>query len=429
MARSLAEWLALQQRVHVRSIDLGLGRVRPVAQRLGLLPAPFPSILVGGTNGKGSTVAHLAAFARAAGLAIGVFTSPHLVRYHERIRLADSAGDRLATDAELVAAFERIEAARGDTTLTFFEYNTLAAFELFARVRVDLAIVEVGLGGRLDATNILDADVAVLCSVGLDHCEWLGDTVEAIGAEKAGIFRSDQAVVLGSADMPQSVSRAIAALGADARWPQRDFHVTRDSDSPRWSFRGRRWAFDGLPPSALAGPIQYGNAAAALAAFEAFTERRMPALAFDAAAARQALAAVSLPGRLQIVPGAPEWILDVAHNPPAAAVLAESLRQRPCVGRTFAVCGMLGDKDVAAVGAELAPVIDEWVLAGIGEPRGLAAAALARRLPPQCKVVAQRDDIATACAAARDRAGPNDRIVVFGSFHSVGPALEWLGLY
>jgi dihydrofolate synthase/folylpolyglutamate synthase len=429
MARSLAEWLELQQTVHLRSIDLGLDRIRPVAQRLGLLPAPFPSILVGGTNGKGSTVAHLAAFARAAGLSIGVFTSPHLVRYHERIRLADRADDRLATDAELVAAFERIEAARGDTTLTFFEYNTLAAFDLFARARVDLAIVEVGLGGRLDSTNILDADVAVLCSVGLDHCDWLGDTVEAIGAEKAGIFRSDQAVVLGSADMPQSVASAILALGADARWPQRDFHVTRDSDPPRWSFRGRRWAFDGLPPSALAGPIQYDNAAAALAAFEAYTERRSPTLEFDAVAARRALTAVSLRGRLQVVPGAPEWILDVAHNPPAAAVLADALRQRPCAGRTLAVCGMLGDKDVAAVGAELAPVIDEWVLAGINEPRGLAAGALAGRLPPQCRVVAQRDDIAAACAVARERAGPNDRVVVFGSFHSVGPALEWLGLY
>jgi len=429
MARSLAAWLELQQRVHLRSIDLGLDRIRPVAQRLGLLPAPFPSILVGGTNGKGSTVAHVAAFARAAGLSIGVFTSPHLVRYHERIRLADAAGDRLATDAELVAAFERIEAARGTTTLTFFEYNTLAAFELFARARVDVAIVEVGLGGRLDSTNILDADVAVLCSVGLDHCEWLGDTVEAIGAEKAGIFRAGQAVVLGSADMPQSVSDAIAALGADARWPGRDFTTPRREGSPRWAFHGRRWRFDDLPPSALAGPIQYGNAAAALAAFEAFVERRLPALRFDAGAATRALERVSLRGRLQVVPGSPEWILDVAHNPPAAAVLADALRQRPCAGRTLAVCGMLGDKDVAAVGAALAPVIDEWLLAGIAEPRGLDASTLARRLPPQCRVVAQAPDVAAACAAARARAAVADRIVVFGSFHSVGPALEWLGLY
>jgi dihydrofolate synthase/folylpolyglutamate synthase len=429
MTRTLADWLELQQRVHLRSIDLGLDRVRPVAERLGLLPAPFPSILVGGTNGKGSTVAHLAAFARAAGLSIGVFMSPHLVRYQERIRLADARGDRLATDAELVAAFERIEAARGDTTLTFFEYNTLAAFELFARAQVDLAVVEVGLGGRLDSTNILDADVAVLCSVGLDHCEWLGDTVELIGAEKAGIFRPGRPVVLGSVDMPRSVVAAIDALAADARWPQRDFAVERLAGTAEWNFRGRRWRFAQLPPSQLGGPIQYANAATALAAFEAFLEHRSAPLPFDADAARRGLASVALRGRLQIVAGAPEWILDVAHNPAAAAVLADALRARPCSGRTLAVCGMLEDKDAGGVGAALAPLVDEWLLAGIQEPRGLDAAALARRLPPGCRVVAQAADIAAACVAARARARPQDRIVVFGSFHTVGPALQWLGLY
>jgi dihydrofolate synthase/folylpolyglutamate synthase len=429
VTRSLAAWLELQQRVHLRSIDLGLDRIRPVAARLGLWPAPFPSILVGGTNGKGSTVAHLAAFARAAGLSIGVFTSPHLVRYNERVRLADADHDRLATDAELIAAFERIEAARGATTLTFFEYNTLAAFELFTRARVDLGIVEVGLGGRLDSTNILDADVAVLCSVGLDHCEWLGDTVEAIGAEKAGIFRAGRPVVLGSADMPRSVATAIDALGADPRWPQRDFRVERSSQDMHWSFHGRRWHFERLPSSALAGPIQYTNAATALAAFEAFTERRMSGLRFDAAMAQRGLETVALPGRLQIVAGAPEWILDVAHNPAAAAVLAAALRARPCAGRTLAVCGMLADKDAVGVAAALAPLVDEWLLAGIHEPRGLDAATLAQRLPADCAVVAQAVDVAAACAAARARAQATDRIIVFGSFHTVGPALEWLGLY
>jgi dihydrofolate synthase/folylpolyglutamate synthase len=229
--------------------------------------------------------------------------------------------------------------------------------------------------------------------------------------------------------MPRSVSAAIAALGADARWPGRDFTALRRDASARWAFHGRRWRFEDLPASALAGPIQYGNAAAALAAFEAFVERRAPALVFDAAAATRALERASLRGRLQVVPGSPEWILDVAHNPPAAAVLADALRHRPCAGRTLAVCGMLGDKDVAGVGAALVPVIDEWLLAGIAEPRGLDARALAQRLPPQCRVVAQASDVASACAAARERAGPDDRIVVFGSFHSVGPALEWLGLF
>ncbi len=429
MPRSLAEWLALQQRGHPRGIDLGLERIRPVAERLGLLPAPFRSILVGGTNGKGSTVAHLDAMTREAGLRVGTFTSPHLVRYNERVRI----DGREAQDEELVAAFERIEAARGTTNLTFFEYNTLAAFELFARARVDLAVVEVGLGGRLDATNILDADVSVLCSVGLDHCEWLGDTVEKIGAEKAGIFRRGQPVVLGSAQMPQSVHAAIARLAADARWPGRDFHVERgagaDAASGAWSFRGRRWRFDALPPPALSGAIQYANAAAAIAALEALPGVATLAPGLDAPAVGRALRRVRLPGRFQIVPGEVEWILDVAHNPPAAELLAAALHARPARGRTLGVCAMLGDKDIGAVGAALAPVIDAWVLGGIPEPRGLDAATLAARLPAQCRIVGQAPDVRGACVAARELAAPGDRIVVFGSFHTVGPALEWLGLY
>ncbi|MEZ5458654.1 MAG: cyanophycin synthetase [Steroidobacteraceae bacterium] len=325
--------------------------------------------------------------------------------------------------------FERIDAARGTTTPTFFEYNTLAAFEIFARAQVELAIAEVGLGGRLDSTNILDADVAVLCSVGLDHCDWLGDTLEQIGAEKAGIFRAGRPVVLGSTDMPQSVATAIDRLGADARWPQRDFRIEREPGGSQWTFHGRRWRFDQLPPPALAGPIQYANAATALAALEALAEGGTTRLQFDAVAARTGLASVALPGRLQVVAGAPEWILDVAHNPAAAAVLAAALRARRCGGRTLAVCGMLSDKDVAAVGAALAPQIDAWVLAGIDEPRGLDAATLAQRLPPTCRIATQAVDVAAACAAARAQAHPQDRIVVFGSFHTVGPALQWLGLY
>lgn len=429
MSRSLAEWLALQQRVHVRSIDLGLERIRAVAGRLGLLPAPFRSVLVGGTNGKGSTVAHLDAMTRAAGLRVGAFTSPHLVRYTERIRIEG----READEAALVAAFERIEAARGATTLTFFEYNTLAAFDLFARARVDLAVVEVGLGGRLDATNILDADVAVLCSVGFDHCDWLGDTLEKIGAEKAGIFRRGQPVVLGNAAMPRSVHAAIERLGADARWPGRDFHVERQrgqgAAEGTWSFRGRRWQFTALPAPALPGDVQYDNAAVAIAALEALPGIEVLAPALGAATLERALREVRLPGRFQIVPGEVEWILDVAHNPSAAETLAAALRSRPVRGRTLGVCAMLGDKDVTAVGEALAPAIDAWVLAGIAEPRGLDAATLAQRLPERCRVVARHETVAAACAAARARAVPGDRIVVFGSFHTVGPALEWLGLY
>lgn len=427
--RTLADWLTLQQGVHARSIDLGLERVRQVAQRLGLLQPAHATIIVGGTNGKGSTVAHLEALAAAAGLRCGVFTSPHLVRYEERIRIAG----REATAAELVAAFERIEAARGAVTLTFFEYNTLAAFELFAAAGLDLAVLEVGLGGRLDATNLIDADVALLCSVGLDHMDWLGDTVEQIGAEKAGIFRAERPAVLGSGEMPRSVHDAIAALRADARWPGRDFRAQRAARSEpgsRWTFSGRRWELRDLPPSALPGDIQYGNAAAALAALEALAERRLPRLdrELDVDAVTRALRAVRLAGRFQILAGAPEWILDVAHNPPAAAVFAAALAARPCAGRTIAVCGMLADKDVTAVGAALAAQVDEWVLCSLHESRGLTAAALRQRLPPQCDVIAQAQSVAEACAIARARAAPADRIIVFGSFHTVGPALEALGL-
>ena len=433
--RTLADWLALQQGVHARSIDLGLERVRDVARRLGLLDPAYATIIVGGTNGKGSTVAHAAAFAAAAGLRCGTFTSPHLRRYEERIRI----GGREATAAELVAAFERIEQARGDITLTFFEYNALAAFELFAHAALDLAVIEVGLGGRLDATNVIDADVAVLCSVGLDHMDWLGDTLESIGAEKAGIFRERRPVVLGSADMPQSVHDAIARLGADARWPGRDFHIERrPSDAgvaSRWRFAGRQWNFPDLPASALPGGIQFGNAATALAALEALAERRMPTLAgsLDAAVAARALADVRLSGRFQVLAGRPEWILDVAHNPAAAGVFAAALRARPFAdpkraGRTIAVCGMLADKDAAGVGAALAACIDEWVLCSLHEPRGLTAQALRDRLPAACRVVAMRESVAAACEEARARATPADRIVVFGSFHTVGPALEALGV-
>ncbi len=430
--RTLADWLALQQGVHARSIDLGLERVREVARRLGLLQPACPTVIVGGTNGKGSTVAHIAAFAAAAGLRCGVFTSPHLRRYEERIRI----DGREATAAELVAAFERIEQARGDITLTFFEYNTLAAFELFAAAAPDLAVIEVGLGGRLDATNVIDADVAVLCSVGLDHMDWLGDTLESIGAEKAGIFRAQRPVVLGSADMPQSVHGAIKRLGADARWPGRDFRVERHSADAAiasgWRFVGRRWNFADLPPSALPGDIQYGNAATALAALEALAERRMPALArsLDAVVAARALANVRLSGRFQILAGRPEWILDVAHNQAAAGVFAAALKARPMAetGRTIAVCGMLADKDAAAVGAQLADCIDEWVLCSLHEPRGLTAQALRERLPADCRVIALSESVADACDMARARATPADRIVVFGSFHTVGPALEALGV-
>ena len=332
-------------------------------------------------------------------------------------------------DAALLQAFERIEAARGAVTLTFFEYNTLAALQIFRAAGVSSTVLEVGLGGRLDATNIIDADVAVLCSVGMDHRDWLGDTLELIGAEKAGIFRRGQPVVLGSADMPRSVWRQAETLQCRVQTAGRDFSARIDSAADadgRWDYLSATCRLEALPAPALAGAVQYDNAATALAALNLLGVRG----ACNRDRIAQGLRAVRLPGRLQRVPGEVEWILDVAHNEPAAALLAGALRAMPAVGRTFAVLGMLGDKDVAALGRELDAAVDHWLLASLAdEPRGLSAETLQSRLPALRGATERCGGVAEACARARTLARPGDRVVVFGSFHVVGPALVWLGLY
>jgi dihydrofolate synthase/folylpolyglutamate synthase len=421
--RSLADWLAWQQQLHPRSIDLGLERVRRVAETLGLLPVPGRTAIVGGTNGKGSTSALLAALARAHGLATGRYSSPHLVHYAERIAFGDARGERLARADELVAAFERIEAARGADSLTFFEFGTLAALLLCRAAGCATTVLEVGLGGRLDATNIVDAQVAVLCSIGLDHRDWLGDTLDDIGREKAGILRSGQQVVLGSEAMPATVHERLAQLQLRASVAGRDFHWLRHPDGG-WDYHDGAGSFARLPAPALAGRIQYRNAATAIAAARALLP--MP---LEAGAVAAALRAVRLPGRLQFIPGEVEWLLDVAHNEPAAAVLASELLARPARGRTIAVLGMLADKDARAVVEQLRAHVQAWVLCSIDEPRGLAAAELQARLAPGLAIVALAPDVARGCERARALAAPGDRVLVCGSFHTVGPALQWLGLY
>jgi dihydrofolate synthase/folylpolyglutamate synthase len=440
--RTLAEWLTLQESVHPKSIDLELTRVAAVARALGIAEPAFPVMTVGGTNGKGSTVAHLTALLGARGASTGMFTSPHFIRYNERIRVnGEEVGDQ-----ELVAAFERIEAARGATTLTFFEYNTLAALLIFAQRAVEVAVLEVGLGGRLDATNLVAADVAVVASVGLDHRDWLGDTLELIGAEKAGIFRPGKPAVLGTPSMPASVFATITALGARALVAERDFS---------WRVSGERWDYDGLgvslralPPPALAGSIQYRNAATAIAAVEALESDEAPRAAarrltqrlapLDERAVGAALRAVRLAGRFQVVPGEVEWILDIAHNQPAAEVLAMQLRERALPrarhgrrepGRTLAVIGVLADKDAAAIAAALSAVIDHWIVCALPGARGGSAAQLAQRLarPPGAMTLAL--SVAAGCELARAAARPGDRVVVCGSVYTVGPALQWLRIY
>jgi dihydrofolate synthase/folylpolyglutamate synthase len=429
-ARTLAEWLTLQEQVHARAIDLGLGRVGTVAQTLGVARPAYRVITVGGTNGKGSTVATLEALLLTLGLRVGTLTSPHLLRYNERIRIAGLE----ATDAQLIEVFERIESARGATTLTFFEYNTLAALLLFADQKVDVAVLEVGLGGRLDAVNLVDADVGVLCSVGFDHRDWLGDTLDAIGAEKAGIFRAQHPAVLGAAQMPASVYAAIEQLGAQPVIAEREFswEIDPGTDPPGWTYHGLHGQIAGLPAPRLAGAIQYRNAATALAAVESLMrvadpQRRWPPLTRERIAT--ALASVEVAGRFQILPGAVEWILDVAHNEPAARILKANLAARPVAGRTFAVCGILKDKDATEIAHVLEHSAQLWIACALPGERGGSAGQLAARLAPWIRVAQQAASVAEGCALARQLARPGDRVLVFGSFSTVTAALEWLQLH
>jgi len=416
---TLQSWLEWQQSLHPTAIDLGLERVRAVLARLRIERPAGTVLTVGGTNGKGSVVAYLDAILRAAGYGVGCFTSPHLLRYNERIRIQG----RCVTDEDIVAAFGRIDAARGDTSLTFFEWNALAAFVLMEGTDVEVAVLEVGLGGRLDAVNAVDADVAAVVSVGLDHCEWLGPTVEDVGREKAGIFRPGRPAIFGAREMPWSVASAAAAVGARLRRLGVDFDFVERPDG--WDYVGTGSRRAELPLPALGGVVQLTNAAAALAIIESAE----PGLLVPDDAVRAGLQRAFVAGRFQVVPGDPEWILDVAHNADAARVLARSLALRASTGRTIAVCGMLADKDAAAVARTLAPEVDEWIVAGLEGPRALDAEALSRRIEPVVGPAVRRTpSVAAGCATARDLARRGDRIVVFGSFHTVGPALEWLGL-
>ena len=413
MERTLSQWLDHQQAVHPKSIDLGLDRIGAVAARLGLGRPARHVLTIGGTNGKGSTVAFAEAIARAAGLRVGAYTSPHLRRYNERVRI-DGAD---AGDEALVAAFERIEAARGDVPLTFFEYGTLAALLLFEAAALDLAILEVGLGGRLDATNLVDPDVAVITTVDLDHQDWLGDDREAIGAEKAGILRAGRPAVLAEKDPPSSVLRRAYAIGALAIRGHSDYLVD-DLGDGRWRWRQPGREID-LPPPGLAAPAQRDNAAAAMAALLAL-DLDIPDVAF-AAGVRDA----RVPGRLQRLPGTPETVLDVAHNPQGARQLASWLAAHP--RRTRAVFSVLADKDLAGIVAPLAAHIATWHVAPITDagPRGLPVDTLAARLLaalPEADV-RPHASLGNALAAARAAAGADERVLVFGSFHTVAEAL------
>ncbi len=418
MPDTLQEWLDYIERQHPQAIEMELGRVREVAARIGLGRPGRRVITVAGTNGKGSTVAFIEAIARAAGLRTGAYTSPHLFDYRERVRIDGTD----AGDGALVQAFAAVEAARGDTPLTYFEFGTLAALWLFERAELDLAILEVGLGGRLDATNLVDADVAVITTVDLDHQDWLGPDRESIGAEKAGIARAWKPLVLGEDDPPASVLRHAYALGASAIRAGSDFFF-EPLDAGRWRWWELGHALE-LPPPALAAPVQLRNAATAIAALRALdVDLPEEAIARGVAAAR-------LPGRLQhLLRGGVDVHVDVGHNPQAARELAAWLRAHPSSGRTHALYAPLADKDAAGVVAALAGEIDDWWLAGTpgAGARGIDAAALAERLRVSAATHARRHtDPATALAAILAAASRGDRVLVFGSFHAAEVALRAL---
>ena len=417
--RSLEDWLDYIERQHPKSIDLGLERVREVAQRMGLRRPAKKVITVAGTNGKGSTVAFIEAIARAAGWRVGAYTSPHLLHYNERVRI-DGAD---AADAELVAAFEAVENARIETRLTYFEYGTLAALWLFERRKLDLAILEVGLGGRLDAVNVVDADVAVITTVDLDHQEWLGSGRESIGREKAGIARPGKPLVLGDDDPPSSVLGHAYAIGASAIRAGCDFFFDAGAGG-EWRWREIDFSLT-LPMPSLAAPVQLRNAATAIAALRAL---RKP---LARAAYARGVSEARLTGRLQRLDDhGVEIAIDVAHNPQAARELAAWLRQAPARGRTLAVFAALGDKDIAGVVAAVAGHVDAWFVAGLQEagPRGLGIEAFAQRLEGGAAAGGDKfADVGEALRAARAQAQSGDRILVFGSFHTVAAAMKALG--
>ncbi len=417
----LAHWLEWQQTLHPKAIELGLERAARVLGRTGWRPPVCPVLTVGGTNGKGSCVALLAAMLRAGGYRVGTFTSPHLVHYRERIRIADE----FVSEASLVAAFERIADALEGVSLTFFEFNTLAALLVFETAGLDAVVLEVGLGGRLDAVNLVDADVAVVVSVGLDHMEWLGPDVESIGREKAGIFRRGRPAIVGMRSPPRSVLAVGEQVGAQLRVFGRDFDAIERTEGT-WDYRDDSGALHRLPAPALQGVAQVGNAASALTALRALAQR----LPLERASIERGLREVRLPGRFQRVAadGGFEWVLDVAHNPDSAQVLASSLARHPVRGRTLAVCGMLADKDVETVVRRLQGRVDSWIAAGTDGARALTDQQLADRARGCGVVMEAGGTVREAMDRAAALAGPGDRVVVFGSFHTVGPALQRLGL-
>jgi dihydrofolate synthase/folylpolyglutamate synthase len=402
--------------LHPREIELGLARVQAVRDRMGLTQLPFPVVTVAGTNGKGSTVVLLEAMLHAAGYKVGAYTSPHLLAYNERVRLATEA----VGDAELCGAFECVERARAATSLTYFEFGTLAAVEIFRRARVDIAILEVGLGGRLDAVNVWDADIALLSSIGIDHTEWLGDTRDAIGREKAGIFRAGRPAICSDPEPPASIHETAARVGAELLLVHRDFDFEVQEHGWAWRARSQRRA--GLPHPAMRGAYQLYNASGALMALELLA----PRFPVTQAQLRAGLVNAVLPGRFQTLPGRPLRVLDVAHNPQAAQALAATLRSQRVAGKTLGVIGIFKDKPIADVMRAMAEVVDRWHVASLGGTRGASAEQVCTAMEAAGirAPITRHAEVTDAYAAACREARADDRVVAFGSFHTVSAILR-----
>jgi dihydrofolate synthase / folylpolyglutamate synthase len=417
----LADWLAHLEHLHPRGqagIELELERIRQVSQALGQHQT-CAVLTVGGTNGKGSTCALLEHILLAAGYRIGVYTSPHLLRYNERVRLNGVPAD----DAAFCAAFARVEAARGAVPLTYFEFGTLAAWEMFAAANLEAIILEVGLGGRLDATNLYDADCAIVTTVALDHMDFLGTTRESIGFEKAGICRPGRPLICGDADPPRSVIDKCRHAQADFRQLGRDFGFRRQEGQWQyWQRDGR--TLGGLAYPALRGDCQLNNASCAIAALDAL-HAQLPVTAQDI---RRGLAEVEVAGRCQMLPGRPQIVLDVAHNPQAAAELARSIGNMGYARTTWAVFGMMADKDIAGVVEAMRPRVDRWLPCDLPGSRAATAESLGEiiaKVSPG-ETAHGFDSPAEAFRHAQGNAGDDDRILAFGSFLTVAGVMRFL---
>ncbi|WP_417761624.1 bifunctional tetrahydrofolate synthase/dihydrofolate synthase [Shewanella sp.] len=399
-------WLDYQLALHSIEIDMGLSRVTQVAERLQLLHSDSKVITVGGTNGKGTTCRMLEEILLAAGYSVGVYSSPHLLHYNERIRI----NHQNVNDTDIVAAFEQIEAVRGDISLTFFEFGTLAALLLFKLQRPDVVILEVGLGGRLDATNIIDADISAITAVDLDHQAFLGNTREQVGYEKAGICRQDRPLIVGEPNMPETVAAVAADKGAQLKRVGHEFSY--QVDHQQWQFNGANWHLSGLPVPQLPLP----NAATTLA----ILEQLLPDL--PEKAIHSGLQTATLVGRMEQLSQHPLVVLDVAHNPHAARYLvtklAELRKQRSARSRCYAICGMLKDKDIHSVLEIVAPVVDAWSLVSIHNERGASADMLQQALPAGQQTT-QFEDFSTAWHTLAANVSQEDVVIVFGSFYTV----------